>query len=102
MEGIQTHVKTLQPLLSPNTELLNVPYFTQPQFHVKKNLRQKSLISIKFKSQQIVISNLYTKRHNVNKIPYNYFENTLLKLKNYFWPSFLELLHKKSLKMRQK
>ena len=89
MEGIQIHVKTLQTLLSPNTELLKVPNFTQTQFHVKKNLRQKSLFSTKFKSQQIVvISNLYTKRHNVNKIPYNYLDNTLLKQKNYFLPSF--------------
>ena len=36
----------------------------------------------------VVILKLYTKMHNFNKVPYKYLVNTLLKLRNYFCPSF--------------
>ena len=36
----------------------------------------------------VVISKLYTKMNNFNKIPDKYFVNTLIKLKKYFCPSF--------------
>ena len=38
--------------------------------------------------QIVVISKLYTKMHNINKIPYKYLVNKLFKLKNNFCPSF--------------
>ena len=40
--------------------------------------------------------------HKFNKIPYKYLVNTIIKLKITFAPHFLEILHKKRVKMRQK
>ena len=57
---------------------------------------KRAYISSKLKSQQIgIISKLYTKINNFDKLCYKYLVNTLLKLKNNFSFHFLELLHKK-------
>ena len=55
------------------------------------------------KSQQFaIISKLYTKIHNFNKIPYKCLVNTLLKLKNNFCPTVSWIFTQKSVKMQQK
>ena len=97
--GMQSQWTTgnLQPLVlilptecSGLENKIRMANFKQPWFQVKKNLHQKERdFGKKIKLSQIaVISKLYIKINNLNKIPYKYLGTTLLKLNNNFCPSY--------------